>query len=74
MFFRLADPLTIIAVYVDDLVLITKTEVKMQKVKRSLADQFKMKDLGKLHYCVLSGIEIRSLWLHQKQYIWRLIE
>ena len=44
--------LTIIAVYVDDLIIITKTPEKMRWIKNSLATRFKMKDLGKLHYCL----------------------
>jgi hypothetical protein len=42
--------LTIVAVYVDDWIIITKTPEKMEEVKASLAARFKMKDLGKLHY------------------------
>ena len=36
----------IAAVYVDDLILITRTVEDMQKVKESLATWFKMKDMG----------------------------
>ena len=43
--------LTIIAIYVDDLIIITKTPEAMQEIKESLAAHFKMKDLQKLHYC-----------------------
>ena len=42
--------LTIIAVYIDDLIIITKTPEKMRWIKNSLATHYKMKDLGKLHY------------------------
>ena len=45
------------AVYVDDLILITKPEDVMQKLKKDLATSFKMKDLGKLHYCLGVCIE-----------------
>ena len=44
--------LTIIAVYVDDLIIIIKTPEKMRWIKNNLATRFKMKDLGKLHYCL----------------------
>ena len=43
---------TIVAVYVDDLIIITKTAEQMEEVKRNLTARFKMKDLGKLHYCL----------------------
>ena len=49
--------LTIIAVYVDDLIIITKTPEKMRWIKNSLATRFKIKDLGKLHYCLGITIE-----------------
>ena len=48
---------TIVAVYVDDLIVITKTPEAMKKIKESLAACFKMKDLGKMHYCL--GISIQ---------------
>jgi hypothetical protein len=69
---------TIVAVYVDDLIIITKTPAKMEQVKINLAAKFKMKDLGPLHYCL--GITIdqdnerKCLWLHQRQYISAILE
>jgi len=51
-----ADPI-IIAVYVNDLLILTKTEADMNNVKISLGSQFKMKDLGKLHYCLEVSVE-----------------
>ena len=69
--------LTIIAVYVDDLIVITNTVEEMTWVKETLASQFKMKDMGKLHYCLGITIEQnegeKCLWLHQKQYISSLL-
>ena len=47
---------TIVAVYVDDLIVLSDTEQAMTTVKQDLASRFKMKDLGKLHYCL--GINI----------------
>ena len=70
--------LTIIAVYVDGLINITKTPEAMKKIKESLAARFKMKNLGKLHYCL--GISIQHdeerghLWMDQRQYIQLLLE
>lgn len=45
--------ITIVAVYVDDLIIITETPEEME---RSLEDKFKRKDMGSLHYCL--GINI----------------
>ena len=60
--------MTIVVVYVDDLILITEV---MVETKRLLSEQFRMKDMGQLHYCL--GVNIvygqNRVWLHQKQYI-----
>ena len=70
--------LTIIAVYVDDLIVIAKTPETMKKIKDSLADRFKMKDLGDLHYCLGISIEYDKdggcLGMHQRQYIQMLLD
>ena len=69
---------TVVAVYVDDLILITETSEEMETVKESLKKKFRMKDMGRLHYCL--GISImqddddKSIWLHQKQYICNMLK
>ena len=69
------DDLTIVAVYVDNLIILTKTPEKMKEVKQSLEGRFKM---GKLHYCL--GISIdhnedgKCIRMHQKQYIQAMLE
>ncbi|KAL5515273.1 hypothetical protein EMCRGX_G000418 [Ephydatia muelleri] len=69
---------TIIAVYVDDLIIIAKNPETMERIKGSLTERFKMKDLGKLHYCLGINIEYdenkRCLWMHQRPYIQSLLE
>ena len=75
---RTVDVMAIIAVYVDDLIVMTKTLEEMQQIKKSLASHFQMKDMGKLHYCL--GIHVEQdeqkqcLWIHQKQYILNMLE
>ena len=68
----------IVAVYVDDLIIVTKTNEKMNEIKRNLTSRFKMKDLGKLHHCLGITVEYdeskRCLWLHQKPYISAMLE
>ena len=70
--------LSTIAVYVDDLIIITKTSATIKIIKESLANRFKMNDLGKLSYCLGINVEYdeltKSLWLHQRQYIQSLLE
>ena len=48
--------LFLIAVYVDDILLTTKDNKRMEEVKRALSAQFDVKDLGDLHY--LLGVTI----------------
>ena len=71
-----ADKLTIIAVYVDDLIIITSTEEEMNQIKVSLNKHFKMKDMGSLHFCL--GVHIKQseegLQLCQKRYIEKLLQ
>jgi len=43
--------LAIIAVYVYNLIIVAKSQEVMSKIKFDLSRQFKMKDLGKIHYC-----------------------
>ena len=78
VYIRNAETMIIVAVYVDDLIVIAETEEEMKKVKQSLSAQFKMKDMGKLHYCLGITIEQDSeqkcLWMHQKQYILKMLE
>ena len=67
---------TIVAVYVDDLIVLSDTEQAMTTVKQDLASRFKMKDLGKLHYCL--GINIdqdkKTIKLHQQHYILQILK
>lgn len=51
------DSPTIVTVYVDDLIVIANIAEEMIRVKKILAGQFKMKDMGKLHYCLGITIE-----------------
>ena len=66
----------IVAVYVDDLILISETQNEMDQMKQSLKDTFKMKDLGKIHYCLGINIDLgeNSISLNPTQYIQRLLE
>ena len=58
VFIRKRKELQIIAVYVDDLILLAKTSEEMQQLKDDLSHCFTMKDLGKLHYCLGIGANL----------------
>ena len=69
--------LAIVAVYVDDLIVIASTVEEIQWIKKSLALQFQMKDMGKLHYCLINieqNEADKCLLIHQKQYIFNMLE
>lgn len=63
----------IIVVYVDDLIVATDNDEAFDQLKRDLGDEFKIKDLGILHYCI--GIEFqqdpatKSVMMSQQKYI-----
>ena len=63
--------LKIIAVYVDDLILIAKS---LGEMKDGLSNTFKMKDMGQIRYCL--GINFKmteqGISLCQKQYLMKL--
>ena len=68
--------LKIIAVYVDDLILIAKSLNEIQQMKDSLSKTFKMKDMGQLRYCLGINFELteQGISLCQKQYLNKLLE
>ena len=67
----------IVALYVDDLVILAPTVEEMQPLKQALKDRFEMKDLGEAKY--LLGIRItrdrkeHTLAIDQKHYIAELV-
>ena len=68
--------ITIIAVYVDDLIIITSNQNEMDEIKGHLSKAFKMKDVGSLYYCLGVNIEQTEdeIRLSQKQYIMKMLE
>ena len=67
--------LTIISIYVDDLILMADLICEMQDLKRNLSVKFRMKDQGLLNYCLGIGITQGEGWLQiqQRQYIINLL-
>ena len=64
-----------LAVYVDDIVILTKMDEEMLFIKKQLSEKFKMKDLGELHY--LLGVQVQrkdgTITLDQQQYLTKLL-
>lgn len=69
---------SIIAIYVDDFMLFSKTKAQIQKIKCALKSEFSIKELGDLKHCL--GIEIhrqrdrKVILINQRAYIQRLAE
>ena len=72
---KVNDQLAIVAVHVDDLILLTETEQEMIDSKANLSAHFKMKDMGKLHYCLGVNIKMTDgvLQISQEQYIHKIL-
>ncbi|KAJ7954402.1 Retrovirus-related Pol polyprotein from transposon TNT 1-94 [Quillaja saponaria] len=68
--------ITILIVYVDDIVVTGDNPAEVSKLKSHLAKEFEIKDLGKL--CYFLGIEVahsdRGIFLSQRQYVLDLLE
>lgn len=73
VFVRSRQELEILAVYVDDLILITESMESMEELKLALKKRYKMKDMGELSYIlgisVIQDKEKKCMFLHQKHYI-----
>ena len=52
------DPLSLITVYVDDLVLMTENSLQIQQLKSDLIKEFKMIYMGPLHYIL--GVTVKQ--------------
>ena len=65
-----------IAVYVNDIVLLTNTEAEKFAIKKQLKEGFKMNDPGKLHYLLSITVQIKdgTVTLDQHQYLTKLLE
>jgi hypothetical protein len=68
----------IIAIYVDDLLLITKSVETMRKMKASIGAKFKAKTLGSVNFIlglkVTRDRQARKLWINQEQHAKSILE
>ena len=67
----------LVAVYVDNMVLGGRSEVKMNAVKTELSQKFEMKDLGPLHHFL--GVKVvqdplaGTIWIGQPSYTEKIL-
>lgn len=72
------DFIMILVVYVDDIIVATNQENKYIELKEELVKEFKVSDLGTLHYCL--GIEFeqdpstKSVKMYQRKYITKILQ
>lgn len=68
VFIQKNDKLLIIAVHVDDMMILAENCLEMRKIKDSIKWQFKMKDMGELHFyvglSVVQDKENKQVYLH----------
>jgi hypothetical protein len=67
----------IIAIYVDDIVIIGKDELRIAIFKQCISSKFKTKDLGRLNLILGLQVEYKdsnTLIIHQKNYIDKIIK
>ena len=78
VYVREGNTLTIVAVYVDDLIILAENDDEMKSIKADLTKKFKMKDMGELHYClginILQDKKNKQIVLNQRQYIEKIIK
>ena len=55
---KIGQQMTIVAVYVDDILIALNDCQHMKKLKQDLMKTFEMKDMGPVHYCL--GIEFKQ--------------
>ena len=67
----------IIAVYVDDILVAGRTDKRIAEVKTTIANQFDVKDMGKLYYFlgvkVVQDLEAGTIWMGQPTYTENLV-
>lgn len=68
---RMGSQITVLIVYVDDIVVTGNDVVEIKYLKSQLVQEFKIKDLGQLKY--FSGIEVvrskKGIFISQRKYI-----
>lgn len=70
--------MAVVGVYVDDIVVACKSEVRMKEFKQSLCRKFDVKDLGKLHHFL--GMKVvqdevsGDVWIGQSAYVDKVLE
>ena len=68
----------IIAVYVDDIFLLGKTDELISEIKKSLCDRFDVEDMGRLHHFlgvkVVQSKNLNSIWIGQPSFTKTLLK
>lgn len=75
---KMHETIIIIALYVDDFLIFSNNDTEKRKLKKALAQNFKIKDLGQVKNCLGLNFEINEsineLKINQKHYILKLLE
>ena len=65
-----------LAVYIDHIIIITKSENEMSAIKKQLCEGFKLKDMGEIHYLLEMSVQRKDdkVMLDQQQYLMNLLK
>ena len=78
VFVKKSDTLTVIAVYVDDLIILTKNSDEITKIKEILNFRFKMKDMGELYFwlgmSIIQDKAKKCLLINQQRYLEKVLK
>ena len=68
--------ITILIVYVDDIILTGDDEIKIARLKRGLVEEFEIKDLGQLRYFLRMKVTIskKAIVVSQRKYVMDLLQ
>ena len=70
--------LTIVLIYMDDIIYASNNVIELKKIKRMLEKEFKIRDDGPIHYCL--GIDFKydetegKYFISQKKYVQEILE
>lgn len=70
--------LIVVGIYINNLLLRSKSHITLEWLKDQLIKKFKIKDLGKIkkiiRWEIIRDMEVEMLKIDQKEYIWDLLE
>ncbi len=74
MYIAALGEMAVVGVYVDDIVVVCKSDERLKQIKSCLCRKFSVKDLGKLHHFLgIRVIQDDMIWIGQPVYVDNLL-